>query len=185
LEEAVSRGHADIVRKFKIDPRRDDLDNLLRRSGSGSNLEIVTMLLDAGANPNAGGEESAVRRYVQTLGWTLAGDFRYRRDHQNLTKILVLFAGKGATWAPRDRHDLRNFRKGFIKVDSSVAIDVLAQLVRARFFTQPVFKELASTPAMRKLLRPERYTAAELREFAGFGCPRKWRKKGIKTPRRA
>jgi hypothetical protein len=189
LEEAVSQGHADIVRKFKIDSRRDDLDNLLRRSGSGANLEIVTMLLDAGANPGAGGGESAVRRYVQTLGWTLAGDFRYRRDYQNLTTILTLFAGKGATWAPRDRHDLRNFRKGFIKADSSAAIDVLARLVRAGFLTQPVFKELASTPAMRKLLRPERYGILELREFAGFAPlriskkrRRKYRKQGTSTP---
>ena len=100
-------------------------------------------------------------------------DLWSRRDFRPLVEVLFIFAAKGVRWNPRDKHCYRDLRKGLSRAGSADTIEVLSKLVRAGFFTQPVFKELVSTPRMKELLSPGSYGATPLREFAGFaGAPK-------------
>lgn len=175
LSDAIAYGKVEVVRKFKIDPRRDNIGLLLEKSGLSSHPEIVDLLLAAGGDPKENSE--VIKRYVRSLGWTLEGDW-FRRDPMPIVDCLCLLAAKGMKWLPKESHDFRYLRKGLSRAQSSVAVDVLSRLVRAGLFTEEVFKELVSTPRMREVVGPGHYGASELREFAGFEEPRpRWRRR--------
>jgi len=177
LQTAVFHGHLEVVRKFKITAK--DVSDLLHKSGWSENRDLVELLLELGADPSSGDENSAVESYVQSLGWALEGNSPFRRDPRALTDILCLFAAKGARWNPPDKYRYRCFRKGLARANPEEAIEVLRKLVRAGFFSEATFKELVSTPRMRQLLSSGRYGVAQLREFAGFQEPRKRRKRRL------
>jgi hypothetical protein len=168
LKDSIAYGKVELVRKFKIDPRRDDIGVLLERSGLSSQPEIVDLLLAPGGEFEDHSE--VIKRYIRSLGWTLEGGW-FRRDPKTIVDCLCLLASKGMKWEPAESCDYRYLRKGLAKAQAPQAIDVLNRLVRAGLFTEAVFKELVSTPRMRELLGPGHHGASTLREFAGFEEP--------------
>jgi hypothetical protein len=171
LEEAVSRDHVEIVEKFKIDPARDDLDFLLMRAGVSANKTLVTQLLELGANPNGGGELSAVDRYMWSLEWSLENDRPFGTDYHVITDILGMMAAKGAKWQPRERDNFRNFRTALARANPSDAINTLEKLLQCGFLTEEIFRELMATPRMKELLGVGRPGVIHLRKLAGFADP--------------
>ena len=168
LAEAIRRGHFEIVKKFKVDRTKDDLNGLLYETWLTSNRQIVELLLGLGADPKAEGEDSVIRTYMLSLGWALESDSPFRRDFRQLTDILCLFAAKGARWQPRDGHEYRSFRKGIYKAEKYDALEVLRRFVESGFISQEVFRQLASVPRLRELLDPGPYGNSKLWDFAGF-----------------
>jgi hypothetical protein len=174
LKDAIAYGKVEVVRKFKVDRRRDDIGVLLEKSGLSSQPEIVDLLLSAGGASKENSE--VVKRNIRSLGWTLEGDW-FRRDPKPIVECLCLLASKGMKWTPTESCEYRYLRKGLARAQPSDALDVLNRLVSAGLFAEAVFKELVSTPRMRELLGPGRYGASALREFAGFEEPRPRRRR--------
>jgi hypothetical protein len=168
LAEAIRRGHFEIVKKFKVDRVKDDLNVLLYETWPTSNRQIVDLLLGLGADPTFEGKDSVIRTYMLSLGWALESDSLFRRDFRQLTDILCLFAAKGARWQPRDSHDYRSFRAGIYKAEKHDALGVLRKFVESGFFSQEVFCQLAAVPRLRELLDPGPFGDSTLWEFAGF-----------------
>jgi len=178
LKDSIAYGKVEVVRKFKIDPRRDDIGVLLEKSGLSSQPEIVDLLLAAGGASKD--HSQVIKRYIRSLGWTLEGGW-FGRDPKIIVDCLCLLASKGIKWKPAESCDYRYLRKGLARAQASQAIEVLTRLVRAGLFTEAVFKELVSTPRMRELLSPGHYGASTLREFAGFeeSRPRRRRRQRV------
>jgi hypothetical protein len=173
LAEAIRRGHFEVVKKFKIDRAKDDLNALLYETWLSNNREIVDLLLELGADPTVEGEDSVIRTYMLSLGWALESDSPFRRDFRQLVDILCLFAARGGRWQPRDGHDFRSFRSGIYKADRYNALEVLRKFVESGFFSQEVFRQLASGPRMKELLDPGPYGNSKLWDYAGFTSRRK------------
>lgn len=167
LEDAVRFGRLDVVRKFGIDPKKDDVTALLRRSSIGTEPEIVKMLLDSGADPNGGsGEESVMARFFWNLGWSLDRTFRNSPPGPVL-ECIELLAARGGRWRPKDAYAASSFRRALGKAESSEAVSTLVRLVKSGVLEKEVFMELMRTPKMKSLMDSGSSGAIFLRECAG------------------
>jgi len=173
LEEAVFGGHLEIVEKFKIDAAKDDLNLLLTKTAASANKTLVAKLLALGADPNGGGELSAVEHYMWSLSSVLKRDSAFRPDYRLITDILCMMAASGGKWRPQENDGYRSFRKDLAKADPSYALNTLEKLLRSGFLTVEMFKELMSTPPMRALLCVNRPGVIHLRKLAGFDDPKR------------
>jgi ankyrin repeat protein len=182
MQDAVSRGRLEVVEKFKIDPAKDNLSQLLYESALSANQTIVEKLLALGADPTIEGTDSPVRRYMWSLLWSLGRAFSSNCDYRSIVDILCLMASKGAKWYPSDDGDgYRGFRRALAKANPTDSIDALTKLVRAGFFTEAIFKELVSTPRMKELLNSGLSGVVQLRQFAGFDGPKRRRKRRLQA----
>ena len=168
LEAAIFYGHFEVVKKLKIDPIKDDTNELLYESAFSGNKEIVELLLELGADPTRRGQNSPVDICIWSLARALDSSFPYRRDHRTITEILCLLASKGARWNPLERFAISGLRRALAKADPSAAIETLVQLVKSGVFTEAVFTNLVSTPRMKELLKTQRPGVVMLRDFAGL-----------------
>jgi hypothetical protein len=168
LEDAVSRGHLEIVKKFKIDPIRDDLNTLLFDAGSFVSREIVETLLSLGADPRAGREHTTVQRYFWRLEQELECASNFSGKYRELTDILCLFASKGAQWSPPEECSLGYLRRALAKANPAHSLEVLTRFIDSGLISIEIFKELMSTPRMKKLLQSGRPGVIKLRQIAGL-----------------
>ena len=176
LADAVLHGHMEIIRKFKIDPKKDDLNGLLHATWLTANREIIEMLIELGADPAGDRSIETVRTYVQSLGWALESNSPFRRDYRELTESLCLLARKGARWIAPGKRDFRSLRVGLSQTDRSTALDILRKLVYAGFFSEEVFRTLVNTPRMKKVINPGLFGNSDLWDFAGLPSLEKRRK---------
>jgi hypothetical protein len=176
LADAVLHGHVEIIKKFKLDPKKDDLNALLHATWLTANREIIELLIELGADPAGDRTTETVRTYVQSLGWALETNSPFRRDYRALTEALCLLARNGARWATPDKRDFRTLRVGLSQTDRSTALDVLRKLVDAGFFSQEVFRSLVNTPRMKEVIDPGLFGNCDLWEFAGLPSLKKRRR---------
>jgi hypothetical protein len=167
LEEAVSSGKVEVVKKIGIDPTRDDPSSLLAQCWLCEQPSLVEMLLDAGADPNRGeGEHHPMRSLMRGFEWTLDPIFGHRSPEGALQCVLI--AGRrGGRWCPDNGYDRTSLRRSLAKAEPHRAISYLNQMIDAGVFTREVFRELMNTPRMRELLATSASGALRVREFAG------------------
>lgn len=167
LDDAVWYGRLDVVRKFKIDPSRDDVTALLGRSSLGSEPEIVKMLLDAGADPNGVIEEESVMvGQVQSLGWSMDRT-TWRSNTEHKLQCIELLAAHGGRWRPRTPYEMGGFRRALGRSEPSIAVSTLVRLVKSGALEKDVFLDLMHTPKMKSLLDSGRPGTVFLRECVG------------------
>lgn len=107
LMEACYQKNLDVLKKLKLDPKRDNLSELLACASTLSRTEIIKYLLGLGAQPNdkANGGSSALDR---SLGHLAHEDFDavlYKRPVsrwkvQNTMDSLKVLVNHGALWKP-------------------------------------------------------------------------------------
>lgn len=165
--EAVRNERIEIVRKFKIDPTRDDASALLARCWGHSNPDLVELLLDAGADPNANvGGETPMLALLQNFESSLESD-SWRRTPEKALRCIELAAARGGRWNPTEPHEFRGLRTALGRAPRYRAIRLLNQLVNSGVFEQPVFREFMDTARMKQLLAKHAPGVYRLREFAG------------------
>lgn len=167
LGEAVRSGNLEVVKKIGLDPKKDDLNRYLRNTAGSPKIELVKLLLELGADPNNGGDVSAVANYVDSLGHAMNQKYPWLCDHGKYLEILKLFASKGGRWNPSNSYEFRGFRTALAAANPGRSVYVLFELMKMGIFEKDIFRELVHTPRMRNLLNSGFAGTVILREFAG------------------
>jgi len=165
IEAAAGRGHFAVLKRLKPTPS-DDLDALL--SVGSSSLEVITYLVELGANPASEKGAKAMRHFMMFLDW--GADHRsFGKDWRRYLEMLVFLGSKGGRWTQEE--GWTHARRPLWRLSPSDAIFCMAQLVDSGVFSQEVFKELVRTPKLKEILKDWSPGAKRLREFAGLKEP--------------
>jgi hypothetical protein len=145
LGDAICYGKVDVVKKFKIDPRKDNPTQLLSEFIAGPNIEILQMLLDAGADPiGASSNRSPMQNLIRSLGWEIASTF-FHRDQEPILQCIELLASKGSRWMPTEKHEISSLRRALGKAEAYKAVSALNRLMKCEAIDREVFSELLRT----------------------------------------
>lgn len=171
--QAVVRGQAEVIKKFKLDPTKDDLPELLRWSGIACKPDVIQMILVLGsADQLSDPANEALKMAVHQLEWGLGsisgwGYGGYDRVESALKCIAVL-AQHGARWNPPEIYEWSGLRRALGKTDDYRAIQTLKRLIDTGAIEQAVFAKLMSTPKMKEILSSSSPGVFALRKLAGF-----------------
>ena len=170
LEDAVIHGQADVVKKFKVDPSRDNVNALLCQCWLAPHPQIARMLLSLGADVNTqANDRSPIEAAFDALSFGLDPIFRYRDKTSDALACIEVLAQAGARWNPSDSRAISSFRRSLGRTDRGAAIQVLKRLVQIKAMEQGIFRELIRTPKMRLLLDTGWVgDTAALKRYAGF-----------------
>jgi hypothetical protein len=157
IEAAVFGGHAEVVKKFKLDPVKDDLVKLLEYSALPCNSDLTKMIL--GLLPQdqiaSAAASIAINNAMHQLGWGLEPDspwgFGYDRAESAL-KCMAVLAEHGGRWNPADVYEWTCLRRALAKTNVHRAVSTLNRLLDSHVIDQQVFVKVMSTPKMREIL---------------------------------
>jgi len=139
LEDAVHRSQIEVVRKIGIDPKKDNVTELLWGCFMCKEPEIVRMLLEAGANPNEGvGDLNPMQSLICNFQTSL--DHRFsRRDPEAAVRCLEIAASFGGRWRPADSHAFRYFRQAVGQASHYSVVSHIHRIVKAGVIEREVF----------------------------------------------
>jgi hypothetical protein len=157
LDDAVIHGHAEIVKRFRVDPTRDDVNALLCQCWLSPHPEISRMLLALGGDANTQVEgRKPIEAAIDALSFGLDSIFQHssycETRRTNALACIEVLADAGARWNPADPRAIQSFRRSLGRAERSVAIRVLKRLVEVKAVEAGIFRELMRTPKMRTLL---------------------------------
>ncbi|HEY5743105.1 MAG TPA: hypothetical protein VIS99_11245 [Terrimicrobiaceae bacterium] len=168
LVDAVRYSRIEIVKKFKVDPAKDDPSALLRQCWVCRSPELVRLLIEAGADPNSGeGDCNPMHSLVQNFESSFDSRFG-SRDPRGAIECLKIAAAAGGRWRPREENQLRYLRRAISRASDYSAVEYLGQLIACGAIEQQVFAELMRTPRMKQILNASTPGVVRLREFAGI-----------------
>lgn len=153
LWQACINGNIEIAKKIVPDPKKDDLDDLLRLACIGQNVQLIEYLVGLGANPNAVPEngETAIRSALWALEWRLDSDRHdaYRYRHHDALGVLKHLVELGARLNPAGTDELKFLRCCLLKLGWSEAYDLVRFLHQHKFADEAVMTALLKSPKMR------------------------------------
>lgn len=160
LEEACRSENAEVLKKLKPDPSRDNLPVLLREAAMWGRKTILEYLLGFGLNPNdkPNGGSSA----LDTALWDLNfGGFnpyscrglKSRYDVSNALDCLGMLVAHGAIWNPDDAYHVSSLRRTLLDCEPSVTIDLLQLFRKHHACPAELVHRLLGTPRMKEHLK--------------------------------
>lgn len=159
LEEALRRGHVEIVKKMPIDPKQDDLPKLLGAACSGEKWELIETVLNAGADPNrADGESVPIEKLMWNLEWAADSRFGCRSDRraQAILTAIAQFADRGARWQPENNYRINSLRKSLYHLGANLIEYCIKMFSQHKVCSKDLLVKLIKTPRM-KVLMGDRY----------------------------
>jgi hypothetical protein len=136
IHEACSRGHAEILKRLRPDPARDDFQDLYETATSRSVVDVLA--------------EKALPKDVAPvllhhLWWATFLNRGYWTSSDGLQRLFEL----GVRWTQSSPDQIGNIRHSLLKTSDSVFVDLLRLLATADYCSPEILKELARTPSMR------------------------------------
>jgi ankyrin repeat protein len=159
LLEACSKGHIEVLKKLKIDPKGDNLSELLLEAVFAPSTEVMTYLFTLGAEPNAkaNGGSAALDRAVWRLGF---GTYESLVNKRPLTRYELskafesvrILVEHGARWQPDEPKDLNSVRQILYKCEPVVTVDLVKILAGHKACGEDILEQLLDAPRMRQHL---------------------------------
>ncbi|MGD0437237.1 MAG: hypothetical protein ABSB86_12290 [Bryobacteraceae bacterium] len=157
LREACSKGSLDALKKLKLDPRVDNLSDLLEAAALSDSKELIDYLLHLGAQPNdkPNGGSSALDRCLWHLPWEdratfvskqLASKYALAAGFARIERLLEA----GAQWRPSDPDDgMKSVRKILCKCEPAVTVALMKLFAKYKAAPEDLLEQLLDTPRMR------------------------------------
>jgi len=160
LQQACYSENADVLKKLKPDPNRDNLSELLKHAvGRRATMQY---LLEIGANPNdkSNGGSSALD---SALWWlNIAGFDPYRRNSlkpkYQLSKAFDCIAEllvHRAVWNPNEQSQINSLRRILLECEPDVTIELLKLFRSHNACPAEHVHKLLGTPRMKEHLKAE------------------------------
>ncbi len=169
LKEASYSGNAEVLKKLKPDPNRDDLGNLLHCAAVSGRTEAIRYLLEIGANPNdkPNGGSSALDTCLWHLNFSspLLYYSKSLRSKYEVSKGLDSareVAAHGAIWNPNDQSAFNDLRRALYGCEPEVTVELLKIFRTHSTCPQDRLKELLCKPRMKEHLASQTYWLTRL-----------------------
>ena len=169
LKEASYSGNAEVLKKLKPDPNRDDLGNLLHCAAVSGRTEAIRYLLEIGANPNdkPNGGSSALDTCLWHLNFSspLLYYSKSLRSKYEVSKGLDSareVAAHGAIWNPNDQSAFNDLRRALYGCEPEVTVELLKIFRTHSTCPQARLKELLCKPRMKEHLASQTYWLTRL-----------------------
>lgn len=168
LEEAVLWSRMDIVEKIGIDPKKDDLNDLLGSAITAHDPELVRKILSLGADVNRVSEEgnTPLRHAFWPLEWSsiLGGD----SDTDQKLECIKILVEAGAKWSPSKPRDVSDLRKAFYNMKPRHVVDTIKLLKQHGAISDEVLVQILNTPKMKEQLNWEMGQVGKILQFFAF-----------------
>ena len=159
LWQAVSSGQLEIVKKIGIEPKKDNLNELLSAACSSDDESMIRHMIESGADPNA--EASGVQAPLDALLWQLdcavsfaSPGMEWLRADDPI-RCIKLFIKLGGKWRPRQEKAIPNLRSCLYRLSPGTVVDLAKLFKQHDFCSDEVIIELLNTPKMREHLRKQ------------------------------
>jgi hypothetical protein len=160
LEEACRSENAEVLKKLKPDPTRDNLALLLCEAAMWGRKATLEYLLAFGINPNdkPNGGSSALDSALWNLNFSRfkpygSGGLKSRYDVSNAFECLGMLVAHGAIWTPDDAYHVSSLRRTLFECEPSVTIELLQLFRKHHACAAELVHKLLGTPRMKEHLK--------------------------------
>jgi hypothetical protein len=132
IKEACYKGNLDALKKFKVDPLKDNLTELLACASIFKSREVIRFLIKLGATPNdrANGGSSILHQHLCHFDFH---NFEAGRGNRLISKYEVRdnlecieeLVKNGALWQPENRNEMNYVRRSLLKCEPSVMVEIV------------------------------------------------------------
>jgi hypothetical protein len=166
LEEALWRGQVEIIRKIKIDPKLDDINQLLCYACFSKKTELAEYLISLGADINCvvADTQTPVQAALTSIEFELdmaRCDFSCLQVHPRVD-FLKTIARLGAKLNAGNITAVAHLRRCLLKTGPYEAYELIKSLKGVGFAEDETFLEIMRDPKMRLHLRSRAKAIARL-----------------------
>jgi hypothetical protein len=168
MREACWSRNAQVLKRLRLDPARDDPTELLRDSGAHTSGEVVSVLLELGASPNdkPDGGSTVLDSLIARLDWEdvnarLWGGVNYRATLEKTSKTRTAIRQMvelRALWKP-DRLAMNDARRALYRTVPEVLFELVHLFTTHGACDDETLHDLLRTPRMQEHLAPVSGTA--------------------------
>ena len=185
LELAAIYDHFDIfkLRQVRLDPKKPGALNLLRNACYSEKPDLLKKLLESGFNPHLmeNGGSWLIQFVLSRLAWSYRSLYSLR-SHTTETnvddwgsrdkiKMIHLLARYGAKWKPRDKREINDARRSFLKMKPDYTVEFIWIMSGYQACTRETIEELMRPKPIRVLVSNHGNRVRELIEILQFSGP--------------
>ena len=156
LEEAAWSGQVEMLEKMKVDPAKDDINELLRRACFSGKWPAIEMFLKLGADPNAKNpdKDSPMSELILRFIWKISPvvGFRSDTDIDQMLETVCKFADRGGRWVLPDSYRMRDLRRAFTELVPEKVGKIVMKLRTHHVCSDAELFQLINTPRLKKHL---------------------------------
>lgn len=160
LKEACRSESLDVLKRLKLDPKQDNLSELLHHAAMWARKETVEYLLQIGANPNdkANGGSSALDGALWQLNFTRFDPYGSNRlkskyDVSRTLDCISELLTHGAVWNPSETYDIKSLRRSLLECEPGVTIELLEMFRKHNACPAERVHKLLGTPRIKEHLK--------------------------------
>ncbi len=140
INEACSRGLAEILKRLRPDPARDDFQALYQIATDRAVIDVLAEKMLP---------KSAAPVLLHHLWWATFLNRGYWTSSDGLQRLFEL----GVRWTQSSPDEIGNIRHSLLKTSDSVFVDRMKLLATADYCSPEILRELARTPSMRARMK--------------------------------
>jgi hypothetical protein len=155
VERAVEEGNLEIYKALRVSPTPEQATELLASTWLGPSREMITALLEAGADLNAPNPESGslLHRLLHSFAWHCSTGYG-RRDPKEEVEMVAWLIRKGARWQPpAESGSIDSIRRDLYRAKGELAVEVIRLMEAGQACEPELLRELANKPKMRTWIR--------------------------------